>query len=339
MNGTRTRLLVPIVVAALVIVGAVAPLFLTAFWLSLVTQVLIFAVFASSINLIAGYGGMVTLGQAGIFASSGYGVAIVATRFQLGWPLQVLIGLAVAVVFSAIFGAMAVRTTGVYFLMVTLAQGMVIWGLAYSLSTYTGGDSGIPNVARPAFVAADPAFYELSLAVVVVILLGMTIFVRSPFGLGLRAIQANEGRARSLGYHTAWQRFVAFVMAGALAGVGGILYVYQSQFISPSAAFFKTSADGTAMSLIGGLGTIAGPLVGAAIVIVIRNEVSSYVSFWPTIEGVIFILVVLYARQGIVGLVQQRLRIRRIRRDAAQRVDERIDEEALDPLAQKDSSL
>lgn len=293
----------PLTLGVLVGLGALVPLVVPAYWLSVATLALVMAIFAASINLLAGYGGMVTLGQGGILAVSAYGVGYTSTQTGLGFGAQILVAFGLVLVVSVIFGAMAVRATGVYFLMVTLAQGMVVWGLAYSL-TQTGGADGIPGVIRPPFLDDSFSFYYLCLVTVIVTLAVITIFVRSPFGLGARAIQANEARARAVGYNTTLHRFLMFVAAGMVAGLAGVLFVFLDGYIDPSAAYFQMSADGMVMALIGGLGTISGPVVGAAVLVLIQNVVSTYVERWPTVEGVIFILIVLYARQGIVGLVK-----------------------------------
>jgi branched-chain amino acid transport system permease protein len=306
LTATRTGLIVALL--CIVIAAAAAmPKILPAYWLSIATLALVMAIFAASVNLLAGYGGMVTLGQGGILAVSAYGVAYTSTKTQLGGVQQILVALGLVVVVSAIFGAMAVRTTGVYFLMVTLAQGMVVWGLTYSLSL-TGGADGIPSVYRPTLVEGDDDFYYLCLGALVLTLAAIAVFVRSPFGLGMRAIQANEARARAVGYNTTLHRFLAFMASGLIAGFAGILFVYLNEYIDPSASYFQMSADGMVMALIGGLGTLAGPIVGAVLLVFIQNVVSNHIERWPTVEGIIFVVIVLYARQGIVGLVKDAYR-------------------------------
>lgn len=290
-------------ISFLVVIGAVLPFILSGYWLSVITLVLVFSIFAASINLLAGYAGMVTLGQGGTLAVAGYAVAYISTHTDRGYVAQIAIAMAAVIVVSAIFGLMAVRATLVYFLMVTLAQGMVIWGLAYSLSSITGGENGIPDVNRPAGLSGAYAFYYVCFGIAVVTMAAISVFVRSPFGLGMRAIQSNEGRARAVGYNTTLHRFLAFMASGCIAGVAGILLVYLNEFISPSIAYFQMSADGMVMALIGGLGTTLGPLVGALFLVVMKNVVSGHISRWPTVEGIFFIVIVLYARHGLVGLV------------------------------------
>lgn len=299
---------------ATLVVALILPQFLGAFFMSMLLLVVIYGLLAMSINLL-GYTGLVTLGQAGIFAAGAYGVAYVVTYSHGSYLEQILIGLASAIAVSVVFGVMSMRTIGVYFLMVTLAEGQIVFGLTNSIAKL-GADSGLPGIDRPSFLHSDQSFYYLCLGVVLLCALLMWVVVKSPFGLAMRGLQASPSRLRQLGYNTTLHNFYSFVIAGFFAGVAGILFVYNHRFVSPDAASFNTSAIVVLMVILGGIGTMSGPMVGAVIIVAIQNWLSLYVERWPIIEGVIFVVVVLFAREGIVGAISQfwnkRIRRRRV---------------------------
>jgi branched-chain amino acid transport system permease protein len=300
-SGTRRRLLVQIALAiAALAVAFSAPLYLRPYLVGLLSLTLIFALLAMSINLLAGWVGLVSVGHAGIMAAAGYGVAYIA-RQGGGHGLQIGVGFGVGLLVSLIFGVMAMRTREVYFLMITLAQGMIVWGLTYRMAGITGGENGLRGILRPAPVAPYWNYYYLCVVVFVVCFALLWLITRSPLGLTLRGLRDSESRAVALGYNPAIYKCYAFVISGFFATVAGVLHVYYDQFISPSSAEFLRSGIGVLMVILGGVGTLSGPLVGAAIVTWIENVVSGFVGRWPTVMGLIFIFVVLFARDGLVG--------------------------------------
>jgi branched-chain amino acid transport system permease protein len=185
--------------------------------------------------------------------------------------------------------------------MITLAQGMIVWGLAYRLAGITGGENGLRGILRPPPVAPYWNFYYLCVVVFVACFVLIWLITRSPLGLTLQGLRDSESRAMALGYNPALYKCYAFVISGFFATVAGVLHVYYDQFISPSSAEFLRSGIGVLMVILGGVGTLTGPLVGAAIVTWIENVVSGFIGRWPTVMGVIFIVVVLFARDGLVG--------------------------------------
>jgi branched-chain amino acid transport system permease protein len=277
------------------------PFVVSSFWVNLATQALFFGLFALAINLISGYGGMITLGHAGMLGVAGYGLGILTV--DQGWSLGAAVGAALvaAAVASAFFGILAVRTRGTYFVMITLAEGMVVWGIAQRWQELTGGENGITGIPKPGFATEYWEFYYLVLAVVVVCVVLLARLVRSPFGLSLKGIREGEDRLASLGYNVTLHKLLAFTISGTLAGVAGVLLAMHNNFIGPSDVFFLASADGLLMAILGGIGTLSGALVGAAIVVFIQNEVSTFVDRWQTILGIVFVVVILFAPGGIVG--------------------------------------
>jgi branched-chain amino acid transport system permease protein len=275
------------------------------FWTGLVTQMLIFGLLALSVDLLLGHAGLFSLTHASFFAVSAYTVAILQVRY--GWPTLAAApaGILLGTALAALFG-ISVRTRGVYFILITIALGYVVWGVAHRWSSFTGGDNGVTNVPFPAIgplaVTSHTEYYYVVLAAVVLCGLGYRVLVRSPFGLGLRGIKASETRMQSLGYRTGLHIYVAFVLSGALASFAGVLYVYYNKFVNPVAASFPVSVEAALMAIVGGTGTIVGPFLGAGVVLGLRNWVSSFVEMHHAIMGAVFIATVLWAPQGLVGI-------------------------------------
>jgi len=277
------------------------PFATSSFYVNLTTQALFFGLFALSINVISGYGGMITLGHAGLLGVAGYALGILTV--DSGWSLgpAVVAALAATVVASAFFGLLAVRTRGTYFVMITLAEGMVVWGIAQRWQELTGGENGIPGIPKPGFAEEYWQYYYFVLLVVAVCVLLIGRLMQSPFGLALKGIREEEDRLAPLGFNVGLHKLVAFTISGTFAGVAGLLLAMYNNFIGPSEVFFLASAEGLLMAILGGMGTLTGAFVGAGVVVAIQNWLSSYVERWQTVLGVVFVLVILFAPDGIVG--------------------------------------
>jgi len=302
----KRRLL--LAVAALVVVGAAAPL-LPSYPLTLLTQALISAIFAMSLDVLLGYTGLPSLGHAAYFGVAAYTVAILAVDGRAGFVACVLIALLAAAGTSALFGLLAIRATGTYFLMITLALGMVVWGLAFRWVSMTKGDNGISGVPRPElglpwnFGAPLPFFY-FTLAAAALAWLGLGLLVRSPFGMSLKGIRESESRMRSLGYNVWLHKYLSFVIAGLFAGFAGILWAYYNGFVSPVDVQLVTSVEALLMVALGGSGTLVGPAIGAALIVFLKNFVSVYTKRWLLILGAVYIGVILWAPRGLVGALR-----------------------------------
>lgn len=292
-----------LILASLVLISLL-PLFFNRFIVNVLSLSFVFAILATSIDLAGGYSGLTPLGQAGIMAASAYGIGYAATRFGFGHAGQIGIGLAAAVFVSVIFGLMVMKTSGVQYLMVTLAQGMIIWGLTLRMYQVTGGENGLRGVERPLWAEGDFAFFYFSLGLLVLALILKWIVVRSPFGLALCGLNTSEARLNMIGFNIEFVKFYGFVLAGFLAGMAGIGFVYYNRMVAPDVAGFSISGKGVLMVLLGGIGTLLGPVIGAVVVTFVENFLSGYVTRWPTVLGFIFILAVLFARQGIIRLVE-----------------------------------
>jgi branched-chain amino acid transport system permease protein len=313
-RGTRTRRLNLVLLGLLLVVAIALPYTgVSSFVVSLTTTILIAATLASSVNFLAGQAGMVSLGHAGIAAASAYGAGW-ASKQGLDPGGQMLVALIMTVIASAVYGLLSMRTTGIYFLMVTLAVGMLIYGLAFRLSSITGGENGISGIARPEWMSSYWSFYYVVLAVFVVATAFLWVISNSPFGAGLQGVRDSESRMRSLGYGVRSYRLSAFMMSGTVAGLAGLFAVWNTHFVSPSSAGVDRSIHLIVMVILGGIGTLLGPLIGAAIVVLVENVLSSHVDRWPTVLGLIFIFVILFARAGIAGTVRKFMRRWRERR-------------------------
>jgi branched-chain amino acid transport system permease protein len=302
----RRALLAALVIAALAVV---AP-FLPAYPLTLLTQALIVAILAMSLDVMLGYSGMPSLGHAAYFGVGAYAVAIMTTERQVGLLGCLAMGVLLATLTAAIFGLLAIRAAGTYFLMITLALGMVVWGLAFRWVSLTKGDNGISGVPRPTlfgleFVTSVPFFY-FSLVAAALTWMLMGLLVVSPFGLGLRGIRGSESRMLALGYNVWLHKYAAFVISGAFAGFAGTLWAYYNGFVSPNDVQLVTSVETLLMVALGGPGTLIGPALGAGLIVFLKNFVSVYTKRWLLILGGVYIGVILFAPTGIVGALRGR---------------------------------
>jgi len=292
------------------IILVLLPPFVTSYWITLLTQMLIFAVLAMSLDILLGYSGMPSFGHAGFFGASAYVVAILSTRYKMGFLPCLVAGVALATLISALYGLLVAHSRGVYFLMITLALGMVLWGLAFRWVSMTGGDNGLSGIPRPdiglPISLKDPlTFYYVTFVVFLICLILMAIFVRSPFGHSMKGIRESESRMRILGYHTWLHRYLSYVVAGTFAGISGIFWAYYNGFVSPSDLELSASFELFLMVILGGPGTLVGPALGAGIIVFLKNFISAYTHRWLLIMGTIYILTILYAPQGFVNLIKQ----------------------------------
>jgi branched-chain amino acid transport system permease protein len=297
--------------AALAVLIAL-PAVLSSYQLSLVTKMLIFGIFAMSLDLLLGYAGLPSLGHAAYFGVAAYTVGLLALRVANNFWLDFPAGLLMAAGVSALFGLFALRTRGSYFLMITLALGQVLWGIAFGWRSLTGGDDGLPSVPRPdlslpwALTDGVP-FYYFVLIFFALAVGALALIVSSPFGRALVGVRESERRMEVLGYDVWRYKYVAFILAGFFAGLAGNLFVYFNGFVSPSYLNILFSASALLMVILGGSGTLLGPAIGAAVIVGLENFISGYMERWVLVLGVIYVLVTLFAPNGLVGLVRQRL--------------------------------
>jgi branched-chain amino acid transport system permease protein len=273
------------------------------YYINVSSQILFYAIFAIGLNILVGYGGLVSLGHAGLFGITAYAVGyLLQSGFGHAWAI--VASLVVGLASTAVFAALALRATGIAFIMITLALGQIIWGLAYRWISVTGGDNGINLHGRPAPFGLDlgsaSAFYYSTLIVFLIALVVVTIFARSPLGAALKGTRDQPRRMNALGYHVWAIRFWAFLLSGLLTSVAGILFVYDTQFISPQTTALTASAEVLLMVIAGGPATLLGPIVGSALVVIVKNVVSGYIERWNFLLGVIFVAIVILMPEGLV---------------------------------------
>jgi branched-chain amino acid transport system permease protein len=273
------------------------------FYINMASQILIYALLALSLNIILGYGGMTSLGHAAYLGITAYTCVIVAGA-GYGQLSTAVIAVIISTLCAALFGALALRASGLGFMMITLALGQIVWGIAYRANDLTGGDNGIRYPARPMPFGIDissaPRFYYFTLIVFALALFCIWRLTRSPFGASLEGTRDQPRRMRMLGHNVWMIRWFAFVMAGFWGSIAGLLYVYYNLFISPHAISLQQSAEVLLMAILGGASTLTGPIVGAIIITLVKNVVSTYVDRWNSLLGAIFVIVVVFMPHGLV---------------------------------------
>jgi branched-chain amino acid transport system permease protein len=287
------------------------PYLVSDFHLLLLTQILIFGLLAASLDLLVGYTGLPSLGHAACFGVGGYTTAVVAKDLSSNGFWQIGAAVAAATAVAAVTGWLAVRTRGVYFLMLTLAFSQLLFSLALTWTRVTGGSNGLAGIPRvrlmPGFTLTDELrlYYYVLVACLLAFFLLRRI-VASPFGRTLQGIRENEGRMRSLGHATTTYKLASFCIAGAVAGYAGALFAQHERFVSPAMVSFEVSALALVMMIVGGSGTLYGAVLGAATVILLRDELSSrFEERWQLMLGLVFILTVYVLPGGVAGFVRR----------------------------------
>ena len=289
----------------LLLLFALLPLVMGEYYVNLASQVLIFAVFAASINLLLGYGGLATLGHAAYLGVSAYLSALVALKLGLGHVFAAPIALLGTTLMAALFGLIALRATGLGFLMLTLALSQVLWGTALRWVSVTDGDNGLRGMTRPFGLDGAAPFYWFTLLIAAISVWLMARYVASPLGAALKGTRDQPRRMAALGHHVWMVRWITFIYAGFWGGVSGLLFVYYHKYIHPVSLSLANSAEGLLAVIAGGSGTLAGPLVGAAIVMLLKNYVSAYIERWNMLLGFVFVFIVIFMPEGVVPGVKR----------------------------------
>ena len=300
----RTLIVCVVILAGLAVLPALLP---GTFYLTVVSHVMVYALLALSLNILIGYGGMTSLGHAAFLGVPAYAYAWLVLNAGLGPWAAAASAIGIGTALAAVFGVLSLRASGLGFLMITLALGQVVWGLAYRWVAVTDGDNGL-RAARPVLFGLDTAqplvFYYVLASVFAAVLLCLWQLSASPFAACLRGARDQPRRMRMLGHNVWLIRFAAFVLAGFWGSVAGVLYVWDYGFISPQTLSLPQSAEALLMVVLGGAGTLAGPVAGAVIITVVKTVVSSYVDRWSSLLGLIFIVVVMLLPQGLVPGLQ-----------------------------------
>ncbi len=284
---------------------ALLPLWAPRYIISLAAEVFIFGIAALSLNVLLGYTGLVSMGHAAFFATGGYAAGLIAKSVSTSFWLTLPMGILAAGVLALVVVLFALRTAAVTFLMITLAVGQMLYALAIRWRPVTGGSDGLIGIPRPTGFGIEmdgTRMYWVALALFVAVLWLLRRILAAPFGRTLVGIRENEGRLQALGCNVRAYKLASFVLAGAVAGIAGVLFAHFNGFVSPSEVHWQRSGQLLIMIIIGGVDSLIGPLLGAFVVVAIQDLVSSYTMRWMTIMGLLFVGFVLVARGGLVGL-------------------------------------
>ncbi|HEX7382031.1 MAG TPA: branched-chain amino acid ABC transporter permease [Nevskiaceae bacterium] len=310
-HPVRIRIALPLLIV-LVALPLVAQILGADYYTGVVSRILIFALAASSLNLIVGFGGMVSFGHAAFFGVGAYAVGILmqygVTSAWISWPAAIVAGAA----FALVIGAISLRTRGVYFIMITLAFAQMVFYLMVSLKAW-GGEDGITLASRSRVglgvdLASDTQFYYAVLLVSALAFIVMARLLNARFGHVLQAIHENETRTAALGFPVYRYKLIGFTIAGAVAGLAGALLANQTSFVSPALLDWQQSGIFLIMIILGGVGHLYGGLIGAVVFLLIQEIASSYTIYWQFILGAVLLAVVLFAPNGVMSMLQRRAR-------------------------------
>ena len=295
-----------LITCAVILAGLVLlPLLESRYLIDLATEIMVYALFALSLNVIIGFSGNVSFGHAAYFAIGGYANAILLTTY--GWPLW--ISFPAAVLLSAAAAAFVAyfctRLTDIYFAMLTLAFSMLVWAIAFKWRSVTGGDDGFVGVSVPAFIDGRVPFFYFTLVIVTISIALLWTICHSAFGQTLVAVRENLTRAGFIGVNTRMMRGLAFVVAGTFAGVAGAIFAMYNRGVYTESAFWTESAQVLIMTLLGGMYSFFGPAIGAVVLYVLERFANEYTEYWPTVLGTILLVIVLVLPEGLVGLARR----------------------------------
>jgi branched-chain amino acid transport system permease protein len=278
-----------------------------AFYISLLTQAYLLGIGAASLDLLVGRAGLVSLCHASFFGVGAYATAMLGVRLGINNPVAVaLVAAGAAGLLSLVFGLIALRGRGATFIIITLALNQITWGLAFQWVSFSGGENGItgfmPPVLGPIDFSDPVTFYLVSLAAVVACVVFLWKLSHSPFGLVLAGLKEQPRRMSALGYNVFRYQLTAFVIAAVVAGLGGFLFAYLNVFVSPVELSLAASVQLLIMVILGGSGTLIGPLIGAVIIVFLSNMLSVYTDRWPLLLGMIYAAIVLFTPDGLLGI-------------------------------------
>jgi branched-chain amino acid transport system permease protein len=301
------NLVAALLVVALLLLPLYSQLSGNIFVLTLFTRIVILALAAASLNLIMGYGGMMSFGHAAYLGIGGYAVGMLAQEGIGSGFIQFPVALAASALFALVIGALSLRTRGVYFIMITLAFAQMAYYVASGLARY-GGDDGLTIYKRSDFaglidLSDRVEFYYLCLACLLLVLFLMWRIINSRFGLAVQGLRSNEQRMQAIGFPGTRYRLVCFVIAGTMCGLAGALLANNTDFVSPAVMYWTRSGDLMVMVILGGIGTLFGPVVGAVVYLLLEEFLSQVTEYWAIIMGPLLLLIVLFGRGGIMGVL------------------------------------
>ncbi|MDA9495745.1 MULTISPECIES: branched-chain amino acid ABC transporter permease [unclassified Bradyrhizobium] len=304
---TVSKAVTALMLAGLVLLPLYSQLSGNVFILTLFTRIVILALAAASLNLIMGFGGMMSFGHAAYLGIGGYAVGMLAQEGVGSGFIQFPVALAASATYALVIGALSLRTRGVYFIMITLAFAQMAYYVASGLARY-GGDDGLTVYKRSDFsglvnLGNRTQFYYLCLACLFAVLILIWRIVNSRFGLVVQGLRSNEQRMQAIGFPAKRYQLVCFVISGMMCGLAGALLANNTDFISPAVMYWTRSGDLMVMVILGGMGTLFGPVMGAVVFLLLEEFLSQITEYWALIMGPLLLLIVLFGRGGIMGVL------------------------------------
>jgi len=295
-------------ILALFVLLLILPLVLARFYVYLLALILVTGLLTTSLNMVLGYGGIYQVHHAVFYGVGAYGAAIMIAKLGYSPWLGFIVGPLLAALLSLVMGAICIRLSKLYFGMLQISLGSLVWAVVYRWYTFTGGDDGIHGVSLPALIATPKGSYYFTLLITSACLFVMYLIVKSPFGSTLQGIRDNPVRSEAVGVNVKLQQLVALVIAGFFAGIAGVLFVVVDNSAFPDMLFWTLSLEILIMCLLGGWFTFLGPMLGAAILVALRTFASTFTEYWTMIQGIILMLVIIFLPEGVLGYLHAKFR-------------------------------
>jgi len=292
------------------VLALLLPFLFSNYYVGLVTQIFIMAIFAMSLDILVGHTGLPSMGHAAYYGVAGYATGFLCLAGVKNFWLVMVLGMGLGGLAAAFFGLLALRARGPYFMLITLALSQVLWGIAFKWRSLTKGDDGLPGIGRPEIglgidLKPDLYFYYFTVVIFLIVVAALFILLHSPFGHALRGIRESESRMRALGYPVWLYKYAGFIFAGIFAGVSGVLWVYYSGFVNPSYFAVDLSVKALLMLILGGSGSLFGPLIGAGIIVLLENLVSGFTERWSLVLGIVYVAVIMLFSEGIFSVFKR----------------------------------
>jgi len=291
--------------AVLAVFALVLPHLIPSFWVFTVTEIFILGLYSVSFNLLLGYGGMLSFGHAAYFGIGAYVVALLMKKAGVPMPLAFLVAPFVSAMVAGLFGFFCVRLKGIYFAMLTFAFQMMTYTVIFKWYSFTGGDDGISGVFAPALIGSPIRYYYFAFIITVLGLALLYLIVNSPFGWAIKATRDSPLRTQYVGINITVQRLLTFVLAGFFAGLAGALFAYSKGSVFPDWLYWTASAIPIFMAVLGGIQAFLGPVIGAAVYILLETIITGYTEYWPLIMGIILLFIVMLLPNGLISLVER----------------------------------
>jgi branched-chain amino acid transport system permease protein len=297
----------PSLFAALILL---LPFLFSNYYVGLVIQIFIMAIFAMSLDILVGHTGLPSMGHAAYYGVAAYATGFLCLAGVKNFWFVIVFGMVLGGLTAAFFGLLAIRARGPYFMLITLALSQVLWGIAFKWRSITRGDDGIPGIGRPEIgmgidLKPDFYFYYFTFAIFLIVLVVLFILFNSPFGHTLRGIRESESRMKALGYNVWLYKYLGFIFAGVFAGISGVLWVYYSGFVNPSYFGVDLSVKALLMLILGGSGSLFGPSIGAGIIVLLENLVSGFTERWSLVLGIVYVTVIMLFSEGISSIIKR----------------------------------